>query len=750
MADRPATPDDCCPHGRERTLKLPPNSPHASHFAAPEPQVEVDLHTPEAAPVHAIVGAGDATEARTQLRRALRDLPRLATGRAEGAVDIRLEDATADIVKSGTVVIDGPGGPLAVALDPVTRRFRRGGLPPGTYGVHAASAEGGRSKSIIEVRAAEVTRAALALDGEPLEGMSSLRLAIRGTRHGSVRVRAHDRTTGAALVDADFGIRDGGVFIEGLPIGGIHLDVRDDDGRSSCYDVDTDDNPFALPSIELELIDPFKRRGGDPDPPDWLTAMPEELHGTWPVLRALGVQSLEQLAREEPEGLMHRALDADVAVHSRAFATLVESAHVATGLPGFAGGARVPLRVGSGATMASSLRLGGAGDVTFDVNLTSGEGELLVEWPGGSQTFDIAGRKRVSISIPPDAIDQPFELRLQVTNRSDDSLAGALVAKLPSATTDIVVPKTTREHLNSIYSSLAERNPGIATRVVDAMLLQDNIAGWVDHARTAMHSVGVCSLNDLGPLRMTPMQKLHPGVYIAPARVPAIIPALTDWAFSHVVSDTILHYVPNETLHDTAIVLASEWDIRGQSVVIGSDVRELLVVVHSIGYNGTTSITWEHSTLGAGPAYWPSPAPNGPDGVNGTGMPGLPGGAGDAAPARSKNGGPDANVEAPIVTLYLRNATGGLPPINLRGQQGGAGGRGQDGGRGGNGGCGLRADGGFFSGCCRGVGRGGDGGPAAPAGRAGRAVAAAWAAGSRSSRRPRRSRRSTFSTRRST
>ena len=153
---------------------------------------------------------------------------------------------------------------------------------------------------------------------------------------------------------------------------------------------------------------------------------------------------------------------------------------------------------------------------------------------------------------------------------------------------------TTREHLNSIYSSLAERNPGISVGVNEATLLPANIAGWVDHARAAMHSLGVCSIDDLGPLRMNPALKLHPGAYVAPARKAVAVP-LRDFAFSHVINGSVLRYLPNETLHDTAIVLASEWNIRGQHIVLGSDVRELLVVVHSIGYDGGSSITWEQT-----------------------------------------------------------------------------------------------------------------------------------------------------------
>lgn len=695
------------PRGRTRRLEVPGTEPRASHFQPPEPFVEVDLTQPGAPTVHAIAPEGDADEARAALVQELRDLPRLAVGADAGALDLRLEDGVGRVVKRGTVVLDGPQGPVRVTVDPVTRRFRHDGLAPGEYTVRATSGTDGRAASRLEVRPGEVTRRALQLDGRRPEGTSTVRLAIADPDLDSVRVRVQDSVTGALLRDDDFAVVQGVVEIDGLIPGWLHFDIEAL-GERACYDVDTDDDDhFRVPPIDVMLNPVFKRRPDPDPPPDWFTRLPQELHGLWPALHSLGIESLDQLALEEPEAVMHRALDAKVSLHSRAIARAIDAARVALAVPRTHEGVHLPLLLRSGATTSTAVRLDRPGSVSLDVDLGDGEGELLLEWPGGEKGVEVSGRRRVNVDV--DKLEEPGELRIRIVNRTERELRGTVAAKLPVAKDTLRVEETTRAHLISIYSSLAERNPGLGRRLIDATLLPENLAAWVDHARAAMRSLGVCSIDDLGLLRMQPMQKLHPGAYVAPFRLLPVVPALDHYAFSHVIGGTILRYLPNDTLHETAIVLASEWDIRGQTVVIGSDVRELLVVVHSIRYDSATRITWEHGTLPPGPAYWPSPAPNGANG-SGWGAHGAPGADGNQSPASSQNGGPNAVVEAPIVTMYLRDATGGLPPIELRGQAGGAGGRGQDGGRGGNGECGLRADGTFFGGCCRGVGWGGNGG----------------------------------------
>jgi hypothetical protein len=78
------------------------------------------------------------------------------------------------------------------------------------------------------------------------------------------------------------------------------------------------------------------------------------------------------------------------------------------------------------------------------------------------------------------------------------------------------------------------------------------------------------------------------------------------------------------------------------------------------------------------------------------GQGGQPGADGDPNPPADKNGGASPVTPAPIVTMYILDATGNLPPIDLGGQPGAAGRLGQHGGDGGNGFEGLRAEGTFF------------------------------------------------------
>ena len=51
------------------------------------------------------------------------------------------------------------------------------------------------------------------------------------------------------------------------------------------------------------------------------------------------------------------------------------------------------------------------------------------------------------------------------------------------------------------------------------------------------------------------------------------------------------------THHETAIVMAGAWDILGQPFVIGSDVRELVIIAKSIMHDAISRITWEVPSL---------------------------------------------------------------------------------------------------------------------------------------------------------
>ena len=700
--------------GRIREIQLPHTMPRASHHKVRPLLVEVDTNRPYTPRDSAVVAEEDASQALAILGGRGRDLPRLKFDRDHGAVDVRLEDSTGRTVKRGLLMIDGPDGQVTLEIDPATRRFRRGGLTPGDYSIYAQAGADGSGSAALHVRANEVVRHALALDGNTVDGEASLRLKIDNRK--SVHIKVFDHDTGVAVLDDSFTVRDGIVDLQHLPIGGIHLEIEGDDGATSCYDADTGDDRFRVPPKDIEIKrPPWKDL---PYPPEWFHRLGEEFDGSWGVFHKLNIESLEQLAGIEPEALMHQALNQGIPIHSRIFGLAVDTARALIGAASPGALVRIPLRIDANGSTVTSLNVQQTGPISLNVDLRGQMGTVLLEWPGREEErFRVDGRRKFTIDVSKAQVEESAQLRIRIESQADRPIVGSLTAALPQ--THEIMPRkmSTRDHLNSIYLSLAERNPGILTRVNEVTLLPANLAGWINHARSAMHSLGICSIDDLGPLRMNPAQKLHPGAYVAPARQPAIAVPLTDYVFSHVIDGSILRYLPNQTLHDTAIVLASEWNIRGQHIVLSSDVRELLVVVHSIGYDGGSSITWEHATLPNGPAYWPSPAPAGPRG-NGAGANGHPGTDGNQNPGI--NNGANAVVDAPIITMYLRNGTNGLPPIDLRGQQGGVGGRGQDGGRGGDGETGEDADGTFFGGCCRGVGHGGDGGKGGKGGRGGR------------------------------
>ncbi|MCU1695885.1 MAG: hypothetical protein JWR34_1948 [Mycobacterium sp.] len=698
--------------GRVRRLNLPDTMPRASHHQERPLLVEVDVSPPDAPRETAVVAETDADHALAILATRTRDLPRLEVDAEHGAVDVRLEDLAGRAVKRGLLMLDGRDGAVTVEIDPTTRRFRRGGLPIGNYAIHAQAGVDGSGSSELRVRANEVVRHSLVLDGEQVGATTSLRLAVGDSKR--VHVKAFDQDTGAAVLNDSFTVRDGFLDLR-VPISRIHLELAGDDGGTNCYDADTGDDRFHLPPKVVEIKPP--RLIDRPDPPNWFQRLGEQFDGGWAVFQQLGIDSLEKLADTEPEALLHQSLDRGIAIHSRIFALAVDAARALIGAAPPDALVRIPLRVGAGQAVVTSVKLQQPGEHTLDVDLRGQKGTVILEGVGPKQSFDVDGRRKLTIDVKKTHLRKRApQLRIRVETTADDPLVGTVTAAMPKVHEIRPLQMTTRDHLNSIYSSLAERNPGISVVVNEVTLLPANIAGWVDHARAAMHSLGVCSIDDLGPLRMNPALKLHPGAYVAPARKAIGVP-LEDYAFSHVINDSILRYLPNETLHDTAIVLASEWNIRGQHIVLGSDVRELLVVVHSIGYDGGSSFTWEQPALPPGPAYWPSPAPDGAPG-SGAGASGHPGTDGNQDPG--SNTGANAVVDAPTVTLYLRNATNGLPPIDLHGERGSQGGRGQDGGRGGDGTTGENADGTFFGGCCRGVGHGGNGGKGGKGGRGGR------------------------------
>ena len=437
---------------------------------------------------------------------------------------------------------------------------------------------------------------------------------------------------------------------------------------------------------------------------------------------------MEELAAVEPEDLMHRAARAAgkgiAPINSQLFGRAVEAARVNLGVKRTVGDDRTQIRLAHGATFTRTFlpRIAGEAEITVDLG-AGNRGELLIQGPAGMERRTITGSESVKFTATPEDIAAGKGFQLLLTNLSDGVVSGIVYSKLPIdrlVPGFVLQPPPVKELIEDVLQALAARNPGIGTTVPSAIMAPENIQMWIDRAQTFMAAAGVCSMNDLGRFRLNPMPIVRTGVYMAPVvQPPGFVPVLRNYAFDQILFNSILHYRPNDVLHDTAVVLAGEWDIRGETIVVGQEVRELVVIVGSINHDAASRITWERAALNAPHAYWPNPAPSGANG-SGPGAPGQDGGDGDLSPHPSKNGGAGAVTPAPTVTMYLLSATNNLPPIDLRGQDGGAGGRGQDGGRGGDGDCGLRADGTFFGGCCRGVGFGGNGGQGGDGGRGGK------------------------------
>ncbi|MEH6435698.1 hypothetical protein [Massilia sp. DD77] len=736
-----------------RPLHTPQAMARAQMYDPPEALSEITIAPPGQVPVRAVVPTREVSPRLVeQLHAGLKDLPRLAFGAGQGAVDIRLEDPEGRQVKTGSVLLAGPDGNLQVPIDPVTRRFRRGGLPAGEYELRAASSGDGRGVMRLAVREGDVTRAAARLDGSALRGRSTVRFGVRGTRARELRVRGTDLRTGKLVVDTKAKVSKGFVELDLVPHGAIHWDLIADDARS-CYDSDVNDVADLFDVLDIPVLAFAPGPIVDPDPPDWrFDGLPLPYAGVARILPEIGIHSLEELAAAEPEDLFHRLLarnernerdernernernntgESDhvqrrrpMPVHSRMIGEAVNAARTILGARRTAGEDRAEIRLAQGATYARDIAPRSAGEAEFMVDLGPGkQGELLIQGPQGTERRKVNGSERVTLSVRPEDIAAGGRFQLSLTNLSGGALTGIVHTRLPA---DRLVHgfhhlfPTVKEQIESILRGLAARNPGLGASVPDAIMAPENIDMWLDRARSFMTAAGVCSINDLGRFRLDPMRILRTGAYVAPVvQPPTTIPPLTHYAFSELLSNTVLYYEPNDVLHDTAVILAGSWDIRGQQVIIGKEVRELVVIAGSILHDGATRISWELPALPGAHAYWPNPAPSGGNGTS-AGAAGQDGGDGDGAPHPSKNGGADAVSAGPTVTMYLLNATGNLPRIELNGQKGGDGGRGQDGGRGGDGAQGERADGTFFGGCCRDVGFGGRGGQGGDGGRGGK------------------------------
>ncbi|GAO45413.1 IPT/TIG domain-containing protein [Flavihumibacter petaseus] len=660
-----------------------------------------------------------------ELKKTLKDLPGLFSDKNLGAIDVKLENNEGEQVKNGTVLLESTGGNIQIALDPVSRRFRAGGISPGDYLLKATDSINGSGNKQITVRAGNVSRNTLVLDGIKPQMPTTVRFQLKGFSGNEIRLRAKDRINGKLVFDKTVPVKDELVEIKDFLPGRFHWDFGIDDNYN-CYD--SDEGGLNI-HLNPHRIDWQVVKSPIPNPPDpRFHGLPLELEGFTRILPELGIHSLAELASVEPEDLMHRSQKLSdknlTPTNSKIFGIAIREAKNLLGAHTSSADQQTQFRMKDGSETRKSWIPRTAGEGETHIDLGHGQkGEVIIETPQGIEQRSFTGSTIVHWQADSEDIAAGKAFRISLKNISGKSSVAKVFTKMPkNRLVPGFVPKllTTKEMIESICRGVAEQNPGLGYTVPDAIMEPENIQMWLDRAQTFMREAGVCSINDLGRFRMNPLQKFKTGVYAAPVvQPPAYVPPLLHYAFRELISNSILYYQPNDLLHETAVVLAGEWDIRGQSVVIAKEVRELVVIARSVLHDSASRITWEMPVLPSANSYWPNPAPAGSNG-NGAGVPGQDGADGDPNPHPSYNGGADAVTPAPTITMYILDATNNLPPIDLKGQQGGTGGRGQNGGRGGNGAEGLRADGTFFGGCCRGVGTGGNGGQGGDAGRGGK------------------------------
>ena len=527
----------------------------------------------------------------------------------------------------------------------------------------------------IEVREGDVTRAAVRLDSVAAAGTAALTLRVRGATGTHVTVHAADRLSGRKIFEKRAEIRDGAVRLREVPLGLWHLD---DSGAAGCYDVDAGDGDLLFDLPLLVEIDPFRRFLPDPPDPGPLFGLSEKYAGLARVLPELGVRTVQELANVEGEDLMHRFRTSGLARHmsipNPLFGGVVQEARALTGLATSAGPQAARFLLGHGKTYRRAFLPAAAGKAEFTFDIPAGHAaEVVIAKPSGSKRQKIEGRRTLSLEITAEDIasEKPIEVSILNTAGKDYPVRwNSLLPATEIRPSFVFSPPSTRDGIAAIYAAWASRNPGISPDVVETSLAPENIRGWIDRARTFFSMTGVCSINDLGTFRMNPMQRLVPGAYVAPFKKPSgpgDVVSLGHYAFSKVINGSILYYRPNDTLHDTALVMAGAWDIRGQVVVIGQEVRELVVIAKSVLHDGGSRIAWERPALPSAYTYFPDKAARGADGAS-PGQSGQPGANGDFDPHPAHNGGGNADVPGPIVTLYILDATNNLPPSTSQGR----------------------------------------------------------------------------------
>ena len=393
----------------------------------------------------------------------------------------------------------------------------------------------------------------------------------------------------------------------------------------SCYDADESVEIDLRERLDPYLIELVPMPGPFPEPPD------PRFGGLGPrfgqlvkFLPTLGVDSVETLAALEPEDLMHRARrmreQDSTPVHSRMFGEIISAARRSLAVVDSADESIDGLRLAKGASFARAFRPVAPGEMTLDIDLAPGEkAELRIDGLGQQKRYAVKGSQKVRLMVSAEDVAAGKSLHVALTNTSARAASGLLRARMPlDRAVDGFVPllPTVERMIESVLRGVAARNPGLGATLPPAVMEPENIRMWIDRAKTFMAKAGVCSIDDLGRFRLDPIQKLRTGVYLAPVvqpPKPVSILALKNYAFRSWLQNRVLYYAPNDILHEMRVVLAGEWDIRGQTVIVAQGRARIAVIA---GSSVTTLPPYFVGTAPAavGDAYWPNPAPRGANG----------------------------------------------------------------------------------------------------------------------------------------
>ncbi len=332
--------------------------------------------------------------------------------------------------------------------------------------------------------------------------------------------------------------------------------------------------------------------------------------------------SLDELAGLEGEDLLHRVRRSPDLVEGRLDSPLlgraVDEARQLLGLAPTSGIRTHDFDLDQGAALTRSFlpRSGGVAEFSLDVPADA-ELDVVLRHGRRVERHRLSGHSAISFPVDTELARAGEAVQLTVRSTSGTVVTGQITSEFPLSKTIagvIAHVRSTRDDIESVLQALSTANPGLSATVPDWVLYPENARTWLDLARTYLATAGVCSISDLGKLRLNPAPVLRTGLYVAPLAPPpspAVVTAVDNWAFSGILGGTVLYYVPNDTLHDMAFVLAGEWDIRGQTIVIGREIRELVVIVKSIRHDAGSRITWEQPPRpgpGATGRTRPSPA----------------------------------------------------------------------------------------------------------------------------------------------